>query len=314
MRYNGLDGLRGLAVTAVVWHHATPTASDMTFTHRGYLGVDLFFALSGFLITAILAREHTTQPVNLKHFYARRALRIFPAYYATLGFAALFASTAAANLTDRPWVYVAYLSNWFDGLGILAFTWSLAAEEQFYLAWPVVYARFNRWAEPVAWAALAANIVWQWSGVTASEMGDVTFVPVIAGVLLAVRSPEWVKHPKGFLVAATVTGTLIAAAPVMVGPWRTATQLGLAAVVATAAHRPPGLLDNRVLARLGTVSYGVYLSHMFVRHAAVGVAGETLWLFPLMLCGSWVAAEVSFRTIEAPFMALKSGLSPSRSG
>ncbi|HEY3820819.1 MAG TPA: acyltransferase [Polyangiaceae bacterium] len=87
-RFSSLDGLRCLAVVPVVWHHSTPRPPS-GLLGRGPLGVDLFFAISGFLITTLLLRERRRGELSVGRFYARRALRIFPAYYLVLGLTTL---------------------------------------------------------------------------------------------------------------------------------------------------------------------------------------------------------------------------------
>jgi peptidoglycan/LPS O-acetylase OafA/YrhL len=86
-RFAALDGLRAVSVIAVAWHHTSGTPGQ-SFTHKGFLGwtwVDSFFAISGFPITSLLPRERTAVGgISLRKFYARRTLRIFPLYYATL--------------------------------------------------------------------------------------------------------------------------------------------------------------------------------------------------------------------------------------
>src|ERR1019366_3641918 len=165
-RFGSLDGLRCLAVLPVVWHHATPRPPS-GLLGRGPLGVDLFFAISGFLITTLLLRERRDHgAVSAGRFYARRALRIFPAYYLVLGLTAL-----------RPWLWIpdsptrdhflhnlpywaTYTSNWFIDFGVgypvvFAFGWSLATEEQFYAVWPWL-AKAPRGVLPVAGLVLLA--------------------------------------------------------------------------------------------------------------------------------------------------------------
>jgi peptidoglycan/LPS O-acetylase OafA/YrhL len=87
--FPSLDGLRCLAIVPVVWHHSTPYPYA-GLLGRGPLGVDLFFAISGFLITTLLLRERDQAAgVSVRRFYVRRAARIFPLYYAVLGLTAL---------------------------------------------------------------------------------------------------------------------------------------------------------------------------------------------------------------------------------
>jgi peptidoglycan/LPS O-acetylase OafA/YrhL len=142
--YPALDGLRGIAVLLVVIHHNFDTGGYFFF---GWLGVDLFFVLSGFLITDILLRT-VNEPGYLKNFYMRRVLRIFPLYYLAL-FIILVIFPLFDNLglelgfytENQVWLWT-YTQNWLYifktqyGSPILLHFWSLAVEEQFYIIWP----------------------------------------------------------------------------------------------------------------------------------------------------------------------------------
>jgi peptidoglycan/LPS O-acetylase OafA/YrhL len=166
-RVRVLDGVRGLAIGLVLLHHffeltaPAPLLIDRIafgVAESGWLGVDLFFVLSGFLITGILTDTKGT-PGYFVNFYARRTLRIFPLYYATLFmfFVALplvphpFATEYVSDSSpDQAWFWT-YLTNfriaargaWYDHLVPTVF-WSLAIEEQFYLIWPVLVLSFTR--------------------------------------------------------------------------------------------------------------------------------------------------------------------------
>ncbi len=144
--YPALDGLRGVAILLVVIYHNFGFISQSYF---GWLGVDLFFVLSGFLITDILLRT-VNEPKFLSNFYMRRVLRIFPLYYASL---LLFLFIVAPLTSDKiEWDYYqenqiylwTYLQNWLyifkepGSAAILNHYWSLAVEEQFYIFWPLV--------------------------------------------------------------------------------------------------------------------------------------------------------------------------------
>ena len=143
--YPALDGLRGVAILLVVFLH---NFRFMNYFFFGWLGVDLFFVLSGFLITEILLKT-LGQPHFLRNFYARRILRIFPLYYLTLiitFFILPFFIPSYINMTyytDNQFWFWTYLQNWLFvfnepfGTQMLLHTWSLAVEEQFYLLWPV---------------------------------------------------------------------------------------------------------------------------------------------------------------------------------
>ena len=118
-RYFGsLDGIRGLAILAVVWHHTAPRIGWLPMSGRGFLGVDMFFVMSAFLIVTLLLREKDrTNKISLKKFYMRRILRIFPLYYGIiLLFIILFgvvarSSDMAAPFFDALPYYLTYTSN-----------------------------------------------------------------------------------------------------------------------------------------------------------------------------------------------------------
>jgi len=140
-----LDGLRGVSILLVLLHHLW-----FSFLPGGFLGVDVFFVLSGFLITSLLVQEHERYGrISLRHFYVRRALRLGPAlivFMAGLGMYALcFLDRAkAAEIYQGILLTASYVSNWVFALkpavkiGPLGITWSLAIEEQFYLVWPLL--------------------------------------------------------------------------------------------------------------------------------------------------------------------------------
>jgi peptidoglycan/LPS O-acetylase OafA/YrhL len=137
-----LDGLRAVAALAVVGFHARIPGFA-----NGDIGVDIFFALSGFLITSILiSGALSASRVNYREFYRRRALRLLPAYFAVVIVCVLVEAVANYGGTFKgAAVSSVYVANWAVaatdmGLGTLAHTWSLSIEEQFYLVWPALLA------------------------------------------------------------------------------------------------------------------------------------------------------------------------------
>src|SRR5579872_3285834 len=152
-----LDGLRAVAVVAVIAYHL-----GFGWAGGGYLGVDLFFVLSGFLITTLLVEERTeTGTLNLPGFWLRRARRLFPALVVVLGAIALYAALDPArqdisNLSGDVLSTMFYVANWhfiaahssyfarFASPSPLEHTWSLAIEEQFYLVWPLLLLMFAK--------------------------------------------------------------------------------------------------------------------------------------------------------------------------
>lgn len=141
MRYMpALDGLRGVSILAVMFHHGYL----FWMGQGGFLGVDVFFVLSGFLITALLINEwEKTEDISFKNFYSRRFLRLFPALLALL-----LASLVRNWFIPPPGgfrvavksvlVVLFYSGNWITAVHPLGHTWSLAIEEQFYIIWPVL--------------------------------------------------------------------------------------------------------------------------------------------------------------------------------
>lgn len=156
-RFAGLDGLRGWAVIAVVAFHSGALRA-------GWVGVDLFMALSGFLITGVLVRElEVDGRLLFARFWARRARRLFPALLLVIAFIAVVSAVQPTGWTiptpREAWGALTYSSNWlrlgenrsywqmFDAPSALDHLWSLAIEEQFYLVWPIVLFAAWRWRD-----------------------------------------------------------------------------------------------------------------------------------------------------------------------
>jgi peptidoglycan/LPS O-acetylase OafA/YrhL len=161
----GFDGLRGIAVMLVVLAHAGITENlvdgPATALVGGSTGVTIFFALSGFLITFLLKREHeNTGTISLPNFYFRRVLRIFPLYFLVICLTFVISKSIYPLGSDRAFLAAAvYMSNftpvvWYSR--ILVHTWSLAVEEHFYLFWPLILLllRFH-WGRSIALLCVA---------------------------------------------------------------------------------------------------------------------------------------------------------------
>ncbi len=168
----GLDGMRALAVLAVMVYHANPG-----WLPGGFLGVEVFFVISGYLITLLIIGEHERSgTVSLRHFWLRRARRLLPALFTLLIgitiYTALFRREVLGQLRGDVLAALAYVSNWYQiwvGQGYTAsgdfsplrHLWSLAVEEQFYLLWPLVMVGLiglgrRRLPEMSKWLFLAA--------------------------------------------------------------------------------------------------------------------------------------------------------------
>jgi peptidoglycan/LPS O-acetylase OafA/YrhL len=185
-RIDGLDGLRAIAIVAVLLFHG-----DLYWARGGYLGVDLFFVLSGFLITGLLANEiQSSGRLHLSRFYWRRAKRLLPAAWLMMVCvtvaAAWIAVDALPRLRGDAVASLFYMTNWellsvhtsyFEATGrqpLLQHLWSLAIEEQFYIAWAILVPLGLHYFGRRGLAALAVllamtSAAWMW--VLAAKMG-----------------------------------------------------------------------------------------------------------------------------------------------
>ncbi len=163
-----LDGVRGIAILLVFAVHTSPV-----LLRGGRIGVDLFFVLSGFLITSILLQEHRRRDaIHLGYFYMRRALRLFPALASVIAFALLYVALfkpdeLALALDNALWV-AGYVYNWriitsqptwLDHHWMFSHVWSLSVEEQFYIVWPLVLIGLLRARQRVRFAVVIALII-----------------------------------------------------------------------------------------------------------------------------------------------------------
>lgn len=151
-----LDAVRAIAILLVIIYHWIPSSSFINRLPNGALGVDIFFVLSGFLITAILFSNRVIAETSgqsnasiLKNFYFRRTLRIFPIYYITVFLLFIFQAKTLIDIRSSFIYYVTYTQNFYffklqDWPGSLSHLWSLAVEEQFYLLWPFAVLFINR--------------------------------------------------------------------------------------------------------------------------------------------------------------------------
>lgn len=338
----GLDGVRALAVALVVASHAL----GRLFHSAGVLGVDLFFVLSGFLITGLLLDEHDlTGRVGLRRFYARRALRLLPAlalllvlvaalpwFYDPAFFYSKWTSIAAAAL---------YVANFFDaanpgGMGNLAQTWSLGVEEQFYLLWPLallVLLRFRLVARGLvalilAFMALRAGLVLAGTGALALPSSHAD--QLLIGALLAVAWRQglvhraWYAPAIGWLSLLGLAGLLFVvqgSSPEQLMLYQYTVDALLAALlIGHLATRPTGLVGRVAtlgpVVHIGRVSYGIYLFHLpiirEVNHyfAERALLGAKWGLVRLGLEAVLVAAAVSlsWRFVERPLAARRQAL------
>jgi peptidoglycan/LPS O-acetylase OafA/YrhL len=338
--FGALDGLRGISIIAVVWHHAA--GHDLPgVLGRGYLGVHLFFAISGLLITTLLLREQSRSgTISLRNFYIRRTLRIFPAYYAVIVVYAVLVflvdrhSAAGIRFFSNLPYFLTYTSNWYVikanwFLGyeriIFYYAWSLATEEQFYLFWPSVVRIARRWYAPIAFMILlmACGEVSRWAIATrrldpsplAVRMISSVATPICMGCLAA-----YLLHREaGYRFARRIAGQswsapLAVVFLVAVCSFEAPMLLVAAAMtflVTACVVRPDNalrrVLEQRVLTYVGTVSYGMYLLHMLAINAVHRMLPRVspVASFALALPLAVLLAGLSYRYFEQRFLALK---------
>lgn len=332
-RYFGsLDGLRALSIIAVIWSHTAPSWTGAAGAETGANGVTLFFAISGFLITTLLLRERERHgSIDLKAFYLRRTLRIFPLYYAVLLIYLIAVLTfengteAGENFFSNLKYFATYTSNLFvplDGRVIFFFAWSLATEEQFYLIWPPLMILLGSQGRALTLLGLvmAICVLAQWAN---NPWAGVVPIAITGGCALAIL----LHSEKGYALCHTVLGhsasglaILALLVPALVWPALPDTLIHVLCVALVGAcvmresHLLSGLLRFRPLAYIGTVSYGMYLIHMLCKNLMIRILGalnleqEGLALFFSTLALVVLVAGLSYRYFESFFLRLKLGL------
>jgi peptidoglycan/LPS O-acetylase OafA/YrhL len=324
-RVGGLDGIRALAIALVLIDHAAAGHFE-----GGGVGVAVFFVLSGYLITTLLVRERArTGSVGLGLFYLRRALRLWPALLVMLGVTVL--AGASAKAAAAAGLYLTDLLN-VIGRSVEPYghTWSLGVEEQFYLLWPLCLIVLLRCSGRTQVAVLTLGSAFS---VLGCAVWTAHSVATTGAVGLGVFSPLWQGH--GLLIGcllALAGGRLVVRRPIAVA------LVGAGAVfaVAIAASVTVGLhiaVVWNVLAELAAVilvvavrtsdrtpfswawaqwvgrrSYAIYLWHL----PLIILCREHHTWSPatLGIAGSLVAAELSARFVEAPFLRMKDRLHP----
>jgi peptidoglycan/LPS O-acetylase OafA/YrhL len=332
-----LDAIRGIAVLLVIMNHASdkyPSLHLQGIFGRGWMGVDLFFVLSGFLITGILLSAKDSEGY-FKNFYARRCLRIWPLYYSVLilmfvVIPLLRPSEAGKVFEARSspwWAYPLFLQNFLipsptGATGPLGVTWSLAIEEQFYLVWPWVvrYCSYHRlWTialavfcvSPALRLYLAHHSILIYSNLFCRLDG------LMAGALLALALSSGTFVASRFIRLAWVSlplcGALALLADASHAMWIvfTFTSLSAVSLVYLALFSKQEWLQiamkNRLIVYTGSISYGLYLLHKIPfdvaqsfhldRHPALAL--------PIGLSGGFILAIASWTLLEKPFLNLK---------
>jgi len=335
-RRPALDGLRAFAVLAVMAFHTSPAA------HGGFLGVDVFFVISGYLITALLLREwRRTGRVDLWAFYLRRALRLLPPLLFMLAITVPLAlgpmrRGMVLNPVEAAASVLFYVANWVSviwgehAVGLWTHTWSLSIEEQFYLIWPavliVVLARRRQpparaLAALVVLVVVARAVTWhfgggQWMYYATTSHCDGLLLGSLLAVGLAGRESLTSGPVQSEIVAwLGVLGlaALFATSYIQADgtyQWRLAlAALFSAMVVHHLATRTDGamvrLLSLRPLVAVGMVSYGLYLYHfpVFMTVQRRGLSHPVQHVLEIGI--TVLLTVVSWFLVEKPALRLK---------
>ncbi len=340
-RFGSLDGLRFLCIAAVLWHHAPVWTSDPSVSQiatRGFLGVDFFFVLSGFLITTLLLREQDqTGRISLLKFYVRRARRILPPYLLVVTAIAVYHiiwRERAEYWELLPYYYL-FLANFLtEHIPLLTPMWSLSMEEQYYLLWPLLIVVVpERWLLPIIAILAVVNVAaiqgaFAILGLPGIEVGALrlslppaTYAPILLGSAGAIL----LNRPEGFAAVVQLLGHRWSApmaffAVLAAAGWSPQNLLGwpnllihllmLMALLSLVVREDNGLapiLSWRPIMRVGQVSYGVYLYHLIALHATnvllIQLGLEDPWSVLLIYSALAVLmAELSYHLLERRFL------------
>jgi peptidoglycan/LPS O-acetylase OafA/YrhL len=329
-----IQGLRALAIVPVVLYHA-----HRDWAPGGFVGVDVFFVISGYLISRILLRELQTDHFSIANFYERRVRRLFPALYLVLAFAVaagyfLLPPAALLDLGKSVAATAAFLSNlyfwkvsgYFDPaaeLKPLLHTWSLAVEEQFYLLYPIflflLYRYLRRHVAAALWLCALASLaiaVWQ----AEARPLDGFYLPLgrayelLIGAIVAAAPLPRIRRAGVADFLSTLGVAMILASIVLFrremhfpGAWALLPCVGSALILyigtdhSTLAGR---LLGTPVPVFFGGISYSLYLWHWpalaFARYFSLGE--PNLPVVGAVVAGAILAAWLSWRYVEQPFL------------
>ena len=334
--FGSLDGLRCLSILAVIWHHG-PGAVMQGLGSAGFLGVHLFFAISGFLITTLLLRERDlTGSISLGKFYVRRSLRIFPIYFTVLGIYIVLVwltmrdVEAGRQFFHNLRYFLTYTSNWFiEAQVMFGFAWSLAAEEQFYCGWP--------WAERylhghgAVWlmvALLSVALAWRlfgpvWNASDPLPWRILSCIPL--AICWGVLTAHLLHSGRGFTFGwHLLGGRWGSAAMILLLLGLVFARVSLAWVFPTMAllvascviredHWLAPLLRWPPIVHIGMISYGMYLMHGLVfdgirlmeKVLGWSYLQHSLVEFALSVAGVVTLASLSYRYYESFFLGMK---------
>jgi peptidoglycan/LPS O-acetylase OafA/YrhL len=328
-----LDSIRGLAVLLVLLHNTDSGRYTGILARDGWMGVDLFFVLSGFLITGVLLDAKNGEGY-FRNFYARRCLRIWPLYYCTLFFmfvvVPVLRPSEAHNVFDAKsmpwWSYLFYLQNFLvpvitRATGPLAVTWSLAVEEQFYLVWPLVV-RFSseQTLRRVAAAIICLDPILRFilvqHGFNVYPNTFCRLDGLMWGALLALllrsatfRRESYVRLAWAGLLIGVPLALLTAERVIWIVYSLTALASASLLYLAFTSKQKwlQAILANRLLIYSGVISYGIYLLEKIPIDAvkSLRLQGHPAVMLLVTAAITYLMATISWYLLEKPAMRWK---------
>lgn len=328
-----LDGLRAVSILLVLLGHLGGTTHfarlDLGIGDYAHLGVVVFFVISGFLITTLLIKEHEKRGrVSLKLFYARRALRIFPASYAYLTCVGLLGVAGWVVIRGPDlWHAVSYSVNYYpDRSWAIGHLWSLSVEEQFYLVWPFTFVVVGPWRSSWVTGGVVCLLcplarLASWWFLTGTPYRDLEMFPMVCdslavGCLLA-QGRGWLERQQWYLrLFQPVYSALLLLLVLVLNRYMKHTIVSVFGVsvlnvaLAILIHRSVYCsrdwfgrgLNWKPIAFIGTLSYSLYLWQQFFldrrSHAWINA-------FPENLALTFGVALLSYLALEMPLMKLR---------
>ena len=345
LKYPSINGLRGLSILFVICHHLQiqhglfSHSSSLNwlnpfleFIEDGHLGVNIFFVISGFLITSLLLQEEVeTTTISLKKFYIRRSLRILPAYFFLLFIYFILCSFNIIGISHSSWLtsltFTKYFNWWLDWF--TSHLWSLSMEEQFYLLWPLVFMMGQTFRKIVVVFVLLivpfiryyffhhpnsyVNELTIFTRIDAIAMG--CFIAIYKNELITFLNKHWAKS---FYFAITllfilrylpsVTGN-VKVFNYLIVPFGsthgTIANILISVIILYSIYGPQKywhqFLNLKLMNYLGILSYSIYLwQQLFVMKSNYWVTNYPQNLFFIL-----IAALFSYHLIEKPFLKLK---------
>jgi len=334
-----LDAVRGIAACLVVFAHILGPLK------LGATGVLIFFVLSGFLITWLLLRElERTGEISIHNFYVRRTLRIFPAFYVFWVVCVVVAHVTHASFSWAEAIAsFFYMGDYYTAIHpshahqIMGITWSLGVEEKFYLLWPAIFLMLRKdLAKLLRVALFLTGFIWLYRTLACiylhlpvdyllysfdSRFADILLgcsfalalklgllEPVLAAAVRIKAFPLWLT---AILVSLTILEHRMSVRLFYIFALPLSTVVVAALLVQLifkADARGYRWLEHPVLRFVGRISYSLYLYHIVVIRSVEHLFPHLRlrWAYSLMWIGSFIAAYMSYKIIEQPFLRLKS--------